>query len=56
MNITITERERELLVRVVEHYYANLREEIYKTEGHEFKERLKHEESAIKSLLVKLRT
>lgn len=55
MNIAVTERERELLVRVVEQYYANLREEIYKTEGHQFKSALKDEESTLKNLLAKLR-
>lgn len=54
MQITMTEPERDLLARVVGEYLATLREEIYKTEGHEFKDELKEEETIIKALLAKL--
>jgi hypothetical protein len=55
VELKLTGEERDLLVRVVDQYYSSLREEIYKTEGREFKENLKQEEAAIKSLLEKLR-
>jgi len=55
MNINITDQERQLLVRIVEQYYLTLREEIYKTEAFEFKDKLKVEEAAIENLLEKLR-
>ncbi len=54
MQITITEQERDLLARVVGAHHATLREEIHKTEGHDFKEQLKEEETIIKALLAKL--
>jgi hypothetical protein len=55
VQLTITEQERDLLLKVVEQYYGNLREEIYKTEGHGFKEELKGEETVVEALLKKLR-
>ncbi len=55
MELKLTGEERDLLTRVVDQYYASLREEIYKTEGREFKENLKQEEVTIKGLLDKLR-
>lgn len=56
MDISLTDRERDLLERIVEDYYSTLREEIYKTEAYQIKEELKSEESAIKVLLEKLRS
>ncbi len=54
MEINVTDEERELLVQIVEEYYFTLREEIYKTEGHEMKKKLKHDEELIESLMQKL--
>jgi hypothetical protein len=55
MEIRLSERERELLLRVLDEYYSSLREEIYKTEAYQVKEELKIEEAAIKGLLDRLR-
>ena len=55
MQITISEEERILLAKVLEQYYDALREEIYKTEGRDFKDKLKDEERAIQGLLGRLK-
>jgi 5'(3')-deoxyribonucleotidase len=54
MQIDLTDKEADLLRRVVEDYYLTLREEIYKTEGYQIKHELKEEETAIESILEKL--
>jgi hypothetical protein len=54
VQITIDEKERDLLKKVLDQYFSELREEIYKTEGHEFKVQLKDEETRIKQLIDKL--
>lgn len=56
MQLNLTDQEKELLIQVLDQYYSNLREEIYKTEGYDFKQKLKEEESFIKDLLARLRT
>ena len=55
MQLSLSEQETELLTRIVDQYYSTLREEIYKTEGYEFKNNLKEEEALIKTLLAKLK-
>ena len=55
MQFTISDEERVLLAKVLEQYDEALREEIHKTEGHDFKEKLKSEERAIEGLLGRLR-
>jgi hypothetical protein len=55
VQITISEEERILLAKVLEQYYDALREEIHKTEGHDFKEKLKGEERAIEAVLGRLK-
>lgn len=54
MQITLSDTERELMLKVVEQYYSTLREEIYKSEAHGIKGELKAEEVEIKSILQRL--
>jgi hypothetical protein len=55
MRLELTGHEIELLLKIVDQYYSNLREEIYKTEAYQIKGELKVEEDMVKSLLEKLR-
>jgi hypothetical protein len=55
VQLTLTDQEKELLIRVADQYYSSLREEIYKTEGYDFKQKLKEEEGLIKGLLARLK-
>jgi hypothetical protein len=55
MQLALDVREKELLQRIVEEYYSNLREEIYKTEGAAFKDQLKEEEGMVQGLLARIR-
>jgi hypothetical protein len=55
MQLDLTDREVELLLKIVDQYYSSLREEIYKTEAYQIKGELKVEEGVVKSLLEKLR-
>jgi hypothetical protein len=54
MEVTLTDKERDFLRRVVDRHYADLRAEIYRTDGSTFKEALKDEESLVRDLLAKL--
>lgn len=55
MQLDLTDQEGELLLKIVNQYYSDLREEIYKTEAYQIKGELKEEEVLVKSLLEKLR-
>ena len=55
VQLNLTDEEQELLTRVLDQYYSSLREEIYKTEGYDFKQKLKAEEASIKDLLARLK-
>lgn len=55
MQLELADREKAVLLRIVDDYYGNLREEIYKTETPEAKDELKEEEKIVKSLLDRLR-
>ncbi len=54
MQIDLTGDELRLLAEVLDDAYSDLREEIYKTEDHDFKRQLKEREDLIKSLIEKL--
>lgn len=54
MQIILDEQQRQILLRIVEQYYSNLRQEIVKTDGSAFKDSLKEEEQQIENLLEKL--
>ncbi len=55
MRIEVDERERELLLSLLDELLGDLRDEIYRAESHEFKERLKAKKEVVKSLLRQLR-
>jgi DNA recombination-dependent growth factor C len=55
VQITISDEERILLAKVLEQYHEALREEIHRTEGRDFKEKLKGEERAIEGLLRRMK-
>jgi hypothetical protein len=54
VKVEITDEEQALLQRVLEEFYAELREEIYKTEEHSFRDRLKRDEVVVQELIRKL--
>ncbi|HYL98975.1 MAG TPA: hypothetical protein VEZ90_08475 [Blastocatellia bacterium] len=56
MELTISDAERELLLKIANQYYMALRAEIYKTETSQTKRELKEEESMLKSLLDRLKS
>jgi hypothetical protein len=54
MTLEITDEERVILKSFLESYLGNLREEIVKTEKHDFKAPLKREEEVIKDIIGRL--
>ena len=54
MNLTITEDEKSVLKHALEAYLTDLRGEIVKTEKHEWKEGLHHEEDLLKEIMGRL--
>jgi hypothetical protein len=54
MNLELNDEEREILRHAIAVYVSDLREEIYKTEGHEAKPPLKREEEVLKAIQEKL--
>jgi hypothetical protein len=55
MQLDIGSEERSLLIDILDSSYRNLKEEINKTETHDFKEELKAREAMLLSLLDQLR-
>lgn len=55
MVLTITEEQRELLESILIESLAEVRDEIYRTEHFEFKEKLKARKTIIEQLLEKIR-
>ncbi len=56
IHLRLTEYEANVVKHALEDYLSNLREEIVKTEKHEWKKGLHTEEDALKSILEKLMT
>lgn len=54
MSIEFTDQERQTLRKALESYLSNLREEIVKTEKHEWRQQLHAEESTLKDILKRL--
>lgn len=54
MNLELTADELRILRKVLQSSLSELREEIVKTEKHEWRVALHHEESALKAVLDKL--
>lgn len=55
MNIELTEEEGKILRHALEVYLSDLREEITKTEKHEWKAGLHNEEDVLKRIIKKLK-
>lgn len=55
MRLELDERERELLLDLLEERLSDLRDEIYRAESHEFKELLKAKKAVVKRLIDELR-
>ena len=56
MNLTLSDEERAYLAEVLDRSFRDLKEEINKTEAHEYKESLKGQERMLVGLLAKLGT
>lgn len=54
MALELSDEERGILKSALDNYLGNLREEIYKTEKHDFKAPLKREEVVIKEIIQRL--
>jgi hypothetical protein len=54
MQISLEEKEKEFLIELLNEEHAELREEIYKAEEHDFKEELKKRKILVEKLLQKL--
>ena len=55
MNIELTDQERGAIVSALQTYLSDLREEIAKTEKHEWKAQLHDEEGVLNRVIEKLR-
>ena len=55
MNLELTDLEKKTVLRALEVYLSDLRQEITKTEKHEWKVGLHEEEDALKQVIEKLR-
>jgi nicotinamide riboside kinase len=55
MRIELSEEERQLLLSLLDELLGDLRDEIYRAESHDFKERLKAKKEVVKGLLGQLR-
>ena len=55
MNLELTDQERDVIRRALEVYLSDLREEITKTEKHDWKKGLHEEEDVLKQVIEKLR-
>ena len=53
--INLSDQDQQLLIDLLDREIPNLREEIHYTDEHEYRERLKEKEAAIKNLLTKLK-
>jgi hypothetical protein len=54
MQLTVTTQERALLEAILRDALGSVREEVYHTEEHRFKDDLKADEAAIRSLLTRV--
>jgi hypothetical protein len=56
MQFNISNEERGLLLSILNAYRGNLRTEVYRTEGTDFKKQLRHEEELLDRLLSELQS
>jgi hypothetical protein len=54
MMLELSDKEKEILKHALESYLSNLREEIVKTEAHQWKPPLHEEENVIKKIIANL--
>lgn len=54
MPLLLSRDEHEFLLELLQHTRSDLREEIHKTEGHDFRMELKKKERILESLLQKV--
>jgi len=54
MEVTLGEEDVKLVLRVLEYYLPQLKDEVYHTENFDWRQDLKKDEEAIKALLVRL--
>ncbi len=54
MPLLLSREEREFLIELLQQTRCDLREEIYKTEAHDFRMALKKKEKILESLLLKV--
>ena len=54
MPLLLSREEREFLIELLQQTRGDLREEIYKTEAHDFRMALKKKEKILESLLLKV--
>lgn len=54
INVSFTEYEAKMVRKALETYISNLREEIVKTEKHDWKKTLHEEEDTLKAVIEKL--
>jgi hypothetical protein len=55
MNLTLTAREAELLAQVLHTALGEIRQQVYHAEDHGFKDALKADEDALRSVIAKVR-
>ncbi len=55
MNLTLTAREAEILAEVLHTALGELRQQVYHAEDHDFKDALKADEDALRSMIAKVR-
>jgi len=53
--INLSDKEQQLLVELLDREIPNLRDEIFHTDDHEYRESLKERENSLKELLKKLK-
>jgi hypothetical protein len=53
--INLSDKEQQLLIEILDREIPNLRDEIFHTDDHEYREFLKEKENSIKELLKRLK-
>ncbi|MCG3204654.1 MAG: hypothetical protein KCHDKBKB_01369 [Elusimicrobia bacterium] len=56
INLKLTSGERDMLIRVLDVYFSDLRNEISNTESWEYKDNLKNEEKFLNRIMGELKT
>jgi hypothetical protein len=56
INLKLTSHDRDILIRILDSYFSELRNEISNTENWEFKKNLKNDEALLNRILGELKT